>query len=48
MDKLLLMRIFARVVELGGFTGAAESLGITKSTVSRGMRALARIFRAEA
>ncbi|KWR90706.1 LysR family transcriptional regulator [Cupriavidus sp. IDO] len=34
------MRIFARIVELGGFTRAAESLGITKSTVSRGMQVL--------
>nr|WP_238587160.1 LysR family transcriptional regulator [Cupriavidus sp. IDO] len=33
------MCVFARIVELGGFT-RAESLGITKSTVSRGMQVL--------
>jgi LysR family transcriptional regulator, regulator for bpeEF and oprC len=34
MDRLLAMQAFARVVELGGFTKAAESLRLPKATVS--------------
>ena len=34
MDRLLALQTFARVVELGGFTRAAESLHLSKTTVS--------------
>jgi LysR family transcriptional regulator, regulator for bpeEF and oprC len=34
MDKLLALQAFARVVELGGFTKAAESLHLSKTSVS--------------
>jgi LysR family transcriptional regulator for bpeEF and oprC len=34
MDRLLALQTFARVVELGGFTKAAESLRLSKTTVS--------------
>ncbi|MGH8545248.1 MAG: LysR substrate-binding domain-containing protein [Gammaproteobacteria bacterium] len=34
MDRLLALRAFARVVELGGFTKAANSLQLSKTTVS--------------
>jgi LysR family transcriptional regulator for bpeEF and oprC len=34
MDRLTAFEVFARVVELGGFTKAAESLQLSKTTVS--------------
>jgi LysR family transcriptional regulator, regulator for bpeEF and oprC len=34
MDKMLALQTFARVVELGGFTKAAESLHLSKTSVS--------------
>lgn len=34
MDRLMALRVFARVVELGGFTKAANSLQLSKTTVS--------------
>ena len=34
LDKLEAMRAFCRIVELGGFSKAAEDLGIAKTTVS--------------
>ena len=34
MDRLLALQTFARVVELGGFTKAADSLQLSKTTVS--------------
>ena len=34
MDQIDAMRIYSRVAELGGFTAAADNLGLLKSTVS--------------
>ena len=34
MDRLLELQTFARVVELGGFTKAGDSLHLSKTTVS--------------
>jgi Bacterial regulatory helix-turn-helix protein, lysR family len=34
MDRLMALRAFARVVELGGFTKAGDSLRLSKTTVS--------------
>ena len=34
MDRFLALQAFARVVELGGFTKAADSLQLSKTTVS--------------
>jgi DNA-binding transcriptional LysR family regulator len=34
MDRLLALQAFARVVELGGFTKAGDSLQLSKTTVS--------------
>jgi len=34
MDRLMALRAFARVVELGGFTKAGDSLQLSKTTVS--------------
>jgi LysR family transcriptional regulator for bpeEF and oprC len=34
MDRLMALRVFARVVELGGFTKAGDSLQLSKTTVS--------------
>src|SRR5882757_5290258 len=34
MDRLMSLQAFARVVELGGFTKAGDSLQISKTTVS--------------
>jgi len=34
MDRLMALQVFARVVELGGFTKAANSLQLSKTTVS--------------
>jgi DNA-binding transcriptional LysR family regulator len=36
------MRVFAELARVGSFTGAARSLGLTKQTVSRRVRALER------
>ena len=35
MDQILTMRVFARVVEAGSFTKAADSLGLPKATVTK-------------
>ena len=35
MDQLQAIRVFARVFEAGGFSKAADSLGIPKATVSK-------------
>jgi LysR family transcriptional regulator for bpeEF and oprC len=35
MDQLSAIRVFVRVVELGGFTKAADSLGMPKATTSK-------------
>ena len=35
MDQILTMRVFARVVEAGTFTRAADSLGLPKATVTK-------------
>lgn len=40
MDQLLAMRAFARVVEAGGFTRAADSLDMPIATVSKLVREL--------
>lgn len=40
MDQLLAMRVFARVVESGGFTRAADSLDVPLATVSKLVREL--------
>jgi LysR family transcriptional regulator, regulator for bpeEF and oprC len=40
MDKLAAMRVFVQVVESGSFTGAAESLALPKSAVTRQIQAL--------
>jgi len=40
MNKLELYKTFARVTELASFTGAADSLGLPKSTVSEHVRLL--------
>ena len=34
MDRLMALQAFARVVELGGFTKASDSLQMPKTTVS--------------
>ena len=34
MDRLMALQAFARVVELGGFTKASDSLQMSKTTVS--------------
>jgi hypothetical protein len=34
MDRLLALQAFARVIELGGFTKAGDSLQLSKTTVS--------------
>jgi len=40
LDRLEAMRAFCRIVELGSFTRAAESLGLAKTTVSGQVQAL--------
>jgi DNA-binding transcriptional LysR family regulator len=40
MDRLASMELFARVVECGGFSAAARSLGLSKSVVSKQVRTL--------
>ncbi|QIE54780.1 LysR family transcriptional regulator [Pikeienuella piscinae] len=40
MDRLTEMEAFTRVVELGGFTGAAKKLGLSKSAISKHVASL--------
>jgi LysR family transcriptional regulator for bpeEF and oprC len=40
MDQIQAMRVFARVVETGSFTRAADSLGLPKGTVTKQIQAL--------
>ena len=40
MDQIQSMRVFARVVEAGGFTKAAESLDLPKGTVTKLVQSL--------
>lgn len=40
MDRLTQYRIFVRVAELGGFTRAADSLGLPKASASAAVRRL--------
>jgi DNA-binding transcriptional LysR family regulator len=42
MDRLTGMRVFVRVVDLGGFTAAAEATGISPTMVSNHVQALER------
>lgn len=42
MDRLQQLRIFTRVVEAGGFTAAAEKLGLSRALVSKGVIELER------
>jgi LysR family transcriptional regulator for bpeEF and oprC len=45
MDQLLAIRAFARVVESGSFTRAADSLEMPKATVTKLVQALERHLR---
>ena len=45
MDQLLAIRAFARVVESGGFTKAADSLDMPKATLTKLVQALERHLR---
>ena len=40
MDRLLAMQVFARVVEAGNFTKAADSLRMPKATVTKLVQSL--------
>ncbi|PYC20598.1 LysR family transcriptional regulator [Pseudomonas mosselii] len=40
LDRLEAMRAFCRIVEVGSFSGAAESLGLAKTTISGQLQAL--------
>ncbi|RYZ09048.1 MAG: LysR family transcriptional regulator, partial [Comamonadaceae bacterium] len=40
MDQIQAMRVFARVVETGSFTRAADSLALPKGTVTKRIQAL--------
>ena len=40
LDRLEAMRAFCRIVEVGSFSGAAESLGLAKTTLSGQVQAL--------
>ncbi|GJG98666.1 LysR family transcriptional regulator [Cupriavidus pauculus] len=40
MDQLLAMRVFRAIVDAGGFSAAAERLGVSHSTVSRQLKQL--------
>lgn len=40
MDRLQAMQIFTRVVDVNSFTGAADSLGMSRATVSTSVRSL--------
>ncbi len=44
MDRLELMHVFVRVAELSGFTAAADSLGLPKSSVSGAVKDLERLL----
>ncbi|MGY2964498.1 DNA-binding transcriptional LysR family regulator [Pseudomonas sp. TE36184] len=44
MNKLELLRTFVRVTELSSFTGAGESLGLPRSTVSEHVQALEELL----
>ncbi|MDF3134340.1 LysR family transcriptional regulator [Pseudomonas extremaustralis] len=44
MNKLDLLRTFVRVTELSSFTGAGESLGLPRSTVSEHVQALEELL----
>ncbi|MEX5629146.1 LysR family transcriptional regulator [Pseudomonas marginalis] len=46
MNKLELLRTFVRVTELSSFTGAGESLGLPRSTVSEHVQALEELLSA--
>lgn len=45
MNKLQAMEVFVRVVETGGFTRAAESLGMPKATVTTSIRDLEALLK---
>ncbi|SEJ24951.1 LysR family transcriptional regulator [Frateuria terrea] len=40
MDRLHAMRLYARIVELGSFTAAADDLGLPRATVTHTIKAL--------
>ncbi|NUO71527.1 MAG: LysR family transcriptional regulator [Frateuria sp.] len=42
MDRLHAMRLYARIVELGSFTAAADDLGLPRATVTHAIKALER------
>ena len=44
MNKLQAMAVFAKVVDTGGFTRAAEALGMPKATVTTSIRDLERLL----
>jgi len=44
MDQLAAMRVFARVADLGSFTAAAESLGLSRAMTSTQVAALEKRF----
>ena len=44
MNKLQAMEVFVRVVDTGGFTRAAEALGMPKATVTTSIRDLERLL----
>lgn len=45
MNKLQAMEVFVRVVDTGGFTRAAESLGMPKATVTTSIRDLEQLLK---
>lgn len=44
LDRLEAMRAFCRIVEVGSFSGAAESLGLAKTTISGQVQALENLL----
>jgi len=44
LDRLEAMRAFCRIVEVGSFSGAAESLGLAKTTISGQVQALEQLL----
>ncbi|WP_228529875.1 LysR family transcriptional regulator [Diaphorobacter caeni] len=44
MDRIEAMRAFCRIVELGSFSGAAESLNLASTTISGQIQALERVL----
>ena len=42
MDRLLAMQVFTRIVELGGFGKAADSLGLPRASVTQLIKQLER------